>query len=481
MSKAKIYYRDIGDYLNRNEKLAIVKNFGSILRVPLTELHPNEHGDWLNQRNDVFSSFIPLAPEKKFEVKTQSFFNAYAIGIATNRDAWVYNFSKQKVAKNMQRMIDFFNEQSQSFAVAKQKNLGLEVEDFIDINPIKISWTRALRRDCSNTIQHSFKSNDLFFGLYRPFTKEWLYYDKAFIESPGLWQQIFPTKNHANLVIAISGIGQQKEFSALISNCLSDLQVVDKAQYFPLYYYEENKQQQANLFDTANESKYIRRDAISNFILERAVKQYGKNVSKEDIFYYMYGFLHCPQYREAFASDLKKMLPRLPLVDDVRHFWSFSKAGRKLAELHLNYECAGKHPAVIEIYNPLNITDSLKQANVEEMEYLNYRVGKMCFGRQGKDVDKSVIIYNHQITLENIPAEAYEYIVNGKSAIEWIMERYQTTTHKDSGITNNPNDWAKENNQPRYILDLLLSVINLSVQTMEIVRGLPEVEFDEIS
>jgi len=476
MTKAKIYYHDIGDYLSREEKLAIVKKNHSIANMQWQTLTPNEHGDWLNQRNDAFSSFIPLEPEKKFDTRTKSFFNTYAIGIATNRDAWVYNFSKQKIAKNMQRMIDFYNQQKEMFVEAKKKNPNIEVEKFIDTNETKISWTRALRRDVSKNIQHKFKENELNYCLYRPFTKEWIYYDKSFIESPGLWSQIFPTKEHKNLSIAISGIGQQKDFSILIVNSLSDLQVVDKAQYFPLYYYEENKTAQANLFDKTNENQYIRRDAVSDFILERAKKQYGKNVSKEDIFYYVYGFLHSPQYRETFAADLKKRLPRLPLVDDVRNFWAFSKAGRALAELHLNYESAGKYPSVIEIYNPLNTADTLKQANAKEMEFLNYRVGKMRFPSK---TDKSKIIYNSQITVENIPAEAYEYVVNGKSAIEWIMERYQITTHKKSGIVNNPNDWAKETGNPRYILDLLLSVINISVQTVEIVKGLPKVKFEE--
>jgi predicted helicase len=478
MTKAKIYYRDIGDYLSRDEKLAIVKKNRSIANMQWQTLTPNEHGDWLNQRNDAFSSFIPLEPEKKFDVKAKSFFNTYAIGVATNRDAWVYSFSKEKLSENMQRMIDFYNEQREALVVAKNLSPDLEIEDFIDTNHAKISWTRALRRDASNNIQHTFR-NEFRHCSYRPFQKLWLYYDKAFIESPGLWSQLFPTKEHKNLVICITGAGGSKDFAPLISNSIPNLHLVENGQYFPIYYYEENKIQQANLFDNSpfgGEGAYIRRDAVSNFILERAQKQYSKNVTKEDIFYYVYGFLHSPQYRETFASDLKKMLPRLPLVEDVRDFWAFCKAGRALAELHLNYERIGKYPSVLEMYHPLNISDTLKQANADEMEFLNYRVEKMRFPKKDQ---KDTIIYNSQITIENIPAEAYEYVVNGKSAIEWIMERYQITTHKESGIVNNPNDWAIETGNPRYILDLLLSVINVSVQTVEIVKGLPEVGFEE--
>jgi predicted helicase len=232
-------------------------------------------------------------------------------------------------------------------------------------------------------------------------------------------------------------------------------------QCFPLYYYEEQDKQSPTLFDFASEARsdYIRRDGVSDFILERAKKQYGKNVTKEDIFYYVYGFLHSPEYRAAFANDLKKMLPRLPLVEDVRDFWKFSKAGRQLAELHVSYE-------EVEPYPDVQVTGD---------DGKSYRVEKMRFPAKGQ---KDTIHYNSLITLTNIPARAYEYIVNGKSAIEWLMERYQVTIHKESGIKNDPNDWATEVGNPRYILDLLLSVINVSVQTVEIVEGLPNVKFE---
>jgi predicted helicase len=201
------------------------------------------------------------------------------------------------------------------------------------------------------------------------------------------------------------------------------------------------------------------RDAISDFILERSKRQYGKNVTKEDVFYYAYGFLHSEKYRETFANDLKKMLPRLPLVEDVRDFWAFSKAGRKLADLHINYETV---PAFEKV-----------KVNGDESGY--FTVEKMRFPKKDQ---KDTILFNSRISISDIPAKAYEYVVNGKSAIEWIMERYQVTTHKESGIKNDPNDWATEVGNPRYILDLLLSIINVSMQTVEIVEGLPKVKFE---
>lgn len=235
-----------------------------------------------------------------------------------------------------------------------------------------------------------------------------------------------------------------------------------------------------NLFDSidkGSEKRYIRRDAISDFIHQRAKQQYGKNVTKEDIFYYVYGFLHSKEYREKFANDLKKSLPRLSLLENVRQFWEFSKAERQLAELHLNYESVPQAKGLIVFYERIPAKEIEGGMTGKVMKDINYKVSKMRFASKDR---KDVIIYNHQIRIENIPAKAYEYVVNGKSAIEWIMKRYQVTTHKESGITNDPNDWAAEVGNPLYILDLLLSIINVSIQTVDIVNNLPKIDFENI-
>ena len=270
--------------------------------------------------------------------------------------------------------------------------------------------------------------------------------------------KLFPSLNTENKLICVSGPGVTKDFSCLITDQLPDLQMQANGQAFPLYYYEERQKQTQSLFDEDGDNEFVRRDGISDFILTRAKQQYGKNVIKEDIFYYVYGLLHSPTYRTIFADDLKKMLPRLPLLDDVRQFWQFSKAGRQLAALHLDYETVAPLPEV---------TTAITKPD-------HYQVDKMRFPKKGQ---RDTIYYNPYITVNNIPAAAYDYIVNGRPAIEWVMERYQQSTHKDSGITNNPNDWSTEAGNPRYILDLLLSVISLSVQTVEIVAKLPTVDF----
>jgi predicted helicase len=462
--QANILYHDIGDYLSREEKLTIIKKLKTVSNSDFNwkKIQPSEYGDWISQRNAAFDTFVPLNPAKKFDLRSKSFFNTYAIGVSTNRDAWVYNFSKSVVESNMKKMIAFYNTQRKVFAKSKKENTKLTAENFVESDPTKISWTRALRKDVSNGQAHEYKVQCISMGAYRPFMIQRLYFDRPFIESPGLRSILYPKESLKNLVISLTGEGNLG-FSVLISNIMPDLCFTKTGngggQSFPLYYYQERNKQNKTLFDDEGDSDFIRRDGISSFILDRAQKQYGKTVGKEDIFYYVYGFLHSPQYRETFANDLKKMLPRLPLVEDVRDFWAFSKAGRKLAELHINYEDVRSY-------------DGLQIAGADSGFYT---VEKMRFPKKGQ---KDTILFNSKITVSNIPAKAYEYIVNGKSAIEWIMERYAVTTHKESGIKNDPNDWAKEVGNPRYILDLLLSVINVSVQTVDIVEGLPKVKFD---
>lgn len=460
IDKASIFYHDVGDYLSREEKLVMIQNFGAVStsEIKWRILKPNEHGDWINQRNDEFDAFIPMAPEKKFDVKSQSFFSTYAIGVATARDAWIYNFSAKEVEINIKRMIEFFNSQQKGFAEARVKDSNLKVENFIDSDAKKISWTVNLKKDVERGKEYKYQEDEIKIGIYRPYTKQRLYFDKSFIERPGLSSIIFPSSKLKNLIITVPN-GGVKDFYTLITDHIRDNDTYGGTQCFPLYYYEERQKNSPTLFDTAGEEEYIRRDGISGFILERAKKQYGKNVGKEDIFYYVYGFLHSPDYRAAFANDLKKMLPRIPLVDDVRDFWKFSKAGRQLAELHINYEQVPPYEGV----------------QVSGAESGFFQVEKMRFPKKGQ---QDTILYNSKITVSNIPGKAYEYVVNGKSAVEWIMERYQVKVDKASGIKNDPNDWAEEVGNPRYILDLLLSVINVSVQTVEIVAGLPGVEFE---
>lgn len=448
--KALIQYHDIGDYLSREEKLAIIAEKRSILGSAMhwTQIRPNAQGDWLNQRNDIFGSFIPLGDKKDKENK-QTFFNpVYSNGLATSRDTWCYNFSYKKLQQNIQSTIEYYN----SMVEAGRDSPLLDAT--------KISWSAAFQSSFQKKTKKIFFEKSIREALYRPFSKEFVYFNEALNERIGLMPKLFPTPETNNLVICLPGIGERKGFTTLISSQIFDLNAFDGGiQCFPLYYYEKKSVYQPTLFD-GEKSEYTRKDGITNFILERCRASYGPKVSKEDIFYYVYGLLHSPDYRRTFAADLKKMLPRLPLVERPSDFWAFSKAGRALAELHLNYETQPPHPDVV----------------VSGAEQGKFRVEKMRFPDKQ---DKTTIEYNPWITISHIPQEAYDYVVNGRTAVEWIMERYQIKTDKASGITNDPNDWAEEQGKPRYILDLLLSVITVSVETVKIVNGLPGLEIKE--
>lgn len=473
MSKAKIHYYDIGDYQSREDKLRIIKQFGSVERIPWTILEPNEHGDWISHRNEMFKDFIPLGDKDDKKNKRTFFVPYYSNGLKTNRDAWCYNSSLPSLKSNIVRGIDFYNSEVERFLIAQKENPNIVVKDFINYDSTKFTWDSAQKEnDLPKGRKYNFDSNSIRLVLYRPFFKQYGYMNRDLNNRVYQLPKLFPTPNHKNLVICVSGIGVTKDFSCIITDTLPDLELIGKSQCFPLYWYDSSDADVADLFNQGAEkpmNRYVRKDGVTDWILNTARKQYGYKVTKEDIFYYVYGLLHSPDYRTTFATDLKKSLPRLPLVEKAGDFWAFSKAGRELANLHLNYEAIEPYGKCVIVHAPLTTKG----------DSINYHVEKMRFGKiDSKIADKSIIHYNHAITIEGIPAEAYEYVVNGKSAIEWVMERYAITTDKKSGITNDPNDWAREHNDEKYILNLLLRIINVSVQTVEIVKGLPNLKFE---
>ena len=478
--KATIHYHDIGDYLTREQKLSRVKKFRSVDSRTLDWqiIEPTSKHDWINQRDGLFDTLLPIFPSKKFLVSSQSFFNTVAIGVGTNRDSWDINYSSLNLSKNINTLIAGYTDETNSFHSALSSSPGLDIQDFLDKRNSKVCWTRALRRKAVNQEMIQFDELSICEIAYRPFSKHFIYYNRDLVESPGVFSQLLPSKDLSNLFICVSGVGVNKDFSCLITDTLPDLEYIGKSQCFPLYWYEERDNYSKSLFDDDTDSdKYVRRDGISDWILKEVRKRFGnsKAITKEHIFYYVYGILHSPQYRERFAADLKKSLPRIPIVEDVQDFMAFYKAGKALAELHLNYEQVPASPDVVV---------KIEDAPDGTSRYDHFAVEKMVFPKirneKGKLVpDKSRIIYNGNITIENIPAKAYEYIVNGKSAIEWIMERYAITQDKKSLIVNDPNDWSKEHENPTYIFDLLLSIINVSTQTVDIINSLPKLKVEE--
>jgi predicted helicase len=469
----EIHYRDIGDYLSREDKLAHIAKLGSVgglRREGLwTRIRPNKEHDWINQRDPVFESFLPLGD--KDDPTGKSFFKTYSLGVATNRDTWVYNMSRTTVEKNVRSLITFYGQQKARYESAcrgKAKDDQPEVEDVVDADPKKISWTRALKADVRRGRDLEFDGTGITSSMYRPFARQWLYFSRRLNEMVLQMPKLFPTPKHPNLLICATGVGNRIGFSCLMTDAVPDLHMADSngaCQCFPLYVYEKDEAPEGQLFAARPSGElihgYRRTSAITETIHAEFRSAYGSQVSEEDIYYYVYGVLHSPEYRDRFGSDLKKTLPRIPLTREAADFWSFSKAGRSLAALHLKYESVDAYPLA-------EASDVLRFD--EKQDYL---VQKMTFGRKAKDVDKTTIIYNSHITLSGIPLEAYEYVVNGKSAIEWVMERYQVTRDKDSGILNDPNDWAREHKQPRYILDLVKRIVRVSVETMKIVKALP--------
>ncbi len=457
---AKILYKDIGDYLTREQKLERIRKFNDILnpKIKLERIQPNDRQDWINLRDGLFDNFIPIGDRNSKEAKT-IFTPVYSRGCESSRDSWVYNFSRVALEHNVTSMIDFYNFNVIELQQERRLNPNCSTNSIIHRDPSKISWTRNLYKNFEKAKSYTFSSENIKIALYRPFCRQNLYFSRNFNEYVNQWPYLFPTSQTKNLVICVSGIGVTKDFSTIITDCIPDLELIGKSQCFPLYYYKKTTTDHDVLFSGSHE-EYNRYSGITDFIMEQT-RMLNPKISHEDVFYFVYGYLHSPDYRQRFSNDLKKSLPRIQLPEDYETFKAFSEAGRELADLHLHYETG----------------DLPKDVRVVGAEFNHFRVEKMRFLDKG---DKSTIVYNNYIRIKKIPDKAYRYVVNGKSAIEWIMNQYAVTTDKASGIKNDPNEWDGVKENPRYILDLLLRIIEMSCRTMDIVDKLPHLEFPTV-
>jgi predicted helicase len=310
-------------------------------------------------------------------------------------------------------------------------------------------------------------------SLYRPFGKQWLYFSRRFNEMIYQLPQVFPETGEANRAIMVKGNWRGTGQLALMIDALPCYQPDGGGQCFPLKLYGKQEIEGDNdLFSSAGRVGVTVRDAITDSALKHFHAAYhGAEITKEDIFYYVYGVLHSEDYRSRYADNLSKELPRIPCVNTAEGFWAFSHAGRALGELHVNYESVEPHPVTIK-------QGDLRTAVIKDPEAF-YRVTKMKFGGNARDKDKTTVIYNANITMQNVPLEAYDYVVNGKPALEWVMERQVVKTDKASGIVNDANRYAIETvGNPAYPLELFQRVITVSLETMKIVRGLPKLEID---
>ncbi|GAA8883710.1 DEAD/DEAH box helicase [Helicobacter pylori] len=454
VKNSAIHYYDIGDYLKREDKLNRLANFTNLDAIPFETITPNNKGDWINQREDGFDKLIPLKRDKKLQ--NNSIFDINSNGVASCRDPWVYNFSPDALTQNVQKCIDTYNADLKRFnthfrEAFKQRAKGVKSEGVksdqlykqlndkeITTDKTKIAWTRALKQEFikNKNLQESHKDR-IRLALYRPFNKQWLYFDKNLNEEQYQLPKIFPDKDAQNVVIN-TGVGNGKNFSALVSDCIPDHSLIPPNQAYPLYYYD----------DLGN-----RHYAISGYALNLFRKHYEDNlIAEEEIFYYIYAILHHKGYLEKYKNSLTKEAPRIALSED---FKELSVLGKELAKLHLNYESGEMHASVE--YKTLMNAEEKGYYDVETMKKIGDRIN-----------------YNNHIAITKIPKKAFDYVVNGKSAIDWVIERYKKTTDKDSLIENNPNDYKGG----KYVFELLCRVIKLSEKSVDLIEKISEKRFE---
>ena len=464
--RGKIYFYDIGDYLDQKQKLSIVSNFGSISGInkqgKFSEIIPDEESDWLNQGDKKFNSFFELGNKAEKDAKT--IFSNYSRGIESGRDVWCYNFSKNGLFENFSNQMEFYNTETDRL---KNCNDLISIKKSADKNPKKISWTSGLFDSLKKGTRAKIGDVNYVVAQYRPFCLQNLITHDMFTHRFGQMKNIFPSPETKNLVICTSGVGGNKDFSCFMSSYIPDIQMIFNGQNFPLYLYDRTSSEDL-LSDLQGESQG-KKYAIKKTSLDRFKAYYAHDVITEtDIFYYIYGLLHSPSYRERFSNNLLKDLARIPFVRTKFEFEQFRDAGLRLAGLHVDF--MDVTPFLVQFKE-----GDLRLAHIPNPKSF-YRVEKMKFAKKG---DKSTVIYNKNITIENIPLEAYDYVVNGKPALEWVMDRQCVTTDKASGIVNDANDYANETkNNPAYPLELFQRVITVSLETMKIVKSLPKLDID---
>lgn len=472
--QGKIRYYDIGDNLTQQQKLDIIYELHSITGIELIggweEIEPDLYGDWLSQRDNSFYEYLKIGDKKSDSPKL---FDNFTQGLLSARDAWCFNSSNTKLLANMSRMIDFYNQEAERFndlyLKSDKRVKDSVVDSFINTDPTCISWTHNLKQSLIKNQRFSINAGSMRKCLYRPFTNQWVYFNRDFNERVYQLPKIFPTVEAGNKVIMIkarwSGVGQ----IALMTDQIFGFTPDGGEQAFPLYLYEvsdsNEEDENQGLFDEINPSLNNRRDAITDTGLNYFKSGYkNEEITKEAIFYYVYGILHSTEYLAKFADNLSKELPHIPRVKDFKDFIAFSEAGRRLSNLHTGFENVELHPVKITYAKDF---DSTK----------DYRVEKMKFGKKGADKDLSTVHYNTKLSISEIPIEAYDYIVNGKPALDWVMERQLIKSEKDSGIVNDANDWAIETmGNPKYPLELFQRVITVSLETMKIVNSLPKLD-----
>lgn len=463
-----IRYHCVGEYLTREQKLSIVAS--CMDRDPEWEtLTQDRHGDWLDQRDDSWYDFAPSGLQK---LKSPlGVWSIWSSGLKTQRDAWCWNYSSQKLNMNVMRLVEDTNKEIER-ASGNVDELMFDAKRF--------SWTRAMKNYARKGAIIPFDEANLIVGSYRPFCRQWLYYEPHLNEMVYQQQRLFPfirpNETAPNVVI---DTGERGTF---ISDLLPDLELNHHGQCFPMYWYEKDEGGMAPLVADNGKrvivdawgNRYVRHDAITDDALrvfrdayptafhDRPLREGPKEVTKEDVFWYVYGILHSPEYRKKYAANLQRELPRIPLA---REFERFCAAGRALGELHLNYESVEPWPNLV-VSGVLPGEDPGRVRKLAWGTKKNEETGK-------SEKDRTSLDYNKAVSISNIPEEVNDYKVNGRSPLEWMIDRYQVKTDKATGIVNDPNEYSDD---PRYILDLACRLVTVSMRTEEIVAGLPPID-----
>ena len=441
ISQAEIFYARVDEFWRKEEKYRYLNSKEHYGNIEWERITPDKRYTWFTEGlQPEFETFTPIGTREARDAKGEVqgvIFKAYSLGVGTNRDAWVYNFNRNALAENMSGMIDTYNEQV--FKWERRANSDANVDDFVIYDDKKISWSSSLKQKLKSGQTAEFSEAKIRQSLYRPFTKSNLYFDEIMNHRVGVFPLAFPTPEteQENQVICVSGYGL-KEFAVLMSKFIPDLNFYATPQRsFPFYTYDE---------DGTN-----RRENITDWALTQFRGHYRDHtITKRDIFHYIYALLHHPDYRERYQANLKRDLPRLPYTPD---FWGFAKAGGRLGEIHVSYEEAEEYP--------------LRFIETPDTQ-LNWRVEKMKLSK-----DKTQLVYNEFLTLDGMPAKAFEYQLGNRSALEWVIDQYCVKTDKRNGIINDPN----RDDDPQYIVKLIKKVVTVSLQTVDIVEGLSRASF----
>jgi predicted helicase len=451
----ELLYHRVPDFWTRAQKIAFlaehVEKMGrhnALNTIEWTQLTPDKRNTWLvPEHAGEFDEFIPIGTKEAKRAKglnAETIFKTYSNGVKTNRDAVVFDFDRQSLISRIQQFTEGYNAEVDRY---KRSNRPSNVDEFVNYE--KLKWSSTLKVHLKSGRYAQFDNNRTRISIYRPFAKQTLYYDSVIVDRPGGFPHIFPTtaSEQENRVICVAGVGNRKGFGSLITNHMPAFDLAfEKAQCFPFYVYDE---------DGGN-----RRENITDWVLGQFRATYGGKVEKWDIFYYVYALLHHAGYRERYADNLKRELPRIPLVGDFR---KFADAGRELADLHLNYEDVDGY--------------RLKWV-VEDEKAISYKVDKMrLMGKSKRSDEQTYHVYdaievNDTLTMEGIPAEAFDYRLGNRSALEWVVDQYRVKTDTRSGIVSDPNQYGDE----RYIVDLVEKVIAVSLATVAIVDELGKVD-----